>query len=356
MHDQAGPVRKGEQLNVARLERYLTEQLGDLDGPLTVEQFPSGYSNLTYLLCMGSRELVLRRPPFGNQVKSAHDMGREYRILSKLSHVYPPAPTPLIYCQNPAVIGDEFYLMERCHGVVLRGARAPQPLASDPVLVRRLCESFVDNLARLHRLDFQAAGLGDLGKPIGYVDRQVDGWSKRYSKAQTDDVPHIEQLAAWLDVNRPSESRAALIHNDYKYDNLMLDPKDTTQIVAVLDWEMSTLGDPLMDLGTALAYWIEPTDSASLRTLAFGPTMTPGSLTRGELLDRYCQQTGWDVERPLFYYCFGLFKLAVIVQQIYARFVRGHTKDSRFAEFDQSVVCLGQAAMTAIETGRISSN
>lgn len=354
MLDQPGPVREGEQLDAARLQQYLSAHLEDSNTTWSVEQFPSGYSNLTYLLDNGARQLVLRRPPFGNQVKSAHDMGREYRILSKLCCHYQAAPQPLLYCQDSTVIGDEFYVMERCHGVILRGPKPPPQLASDARLARRLCESFIDNLARLHTLDFQAAGLADLGKPDGYVDRQVEGWTKRYAKAQTSDEPQIDQLASWLHQNRPNSTRAALIHNDYKYDNLMLDSADITRVVAVLDWEMSTLGDPFMDLGTALAYWIEPADAPSLQALAFGPTMTPGSLSRASLLNRYCEQTGWDVHRPLFYYCFGLFKLAVIVQQIYARYVRGHTKDSRFSELDRSVACLGQAAVKAIESGGIS--
>ena len=353
--DQPGSVREGEQLNLNRLQRYLSDQL-DVGGfSLQVKQFLSGYSNLTYLLRIGSRKFVLRRPPFGNQVKSAHDMSREYRVLSQLCQIYEPAPRPILYCQDPEVIGAEFYLMERCHGVVLRGPDAPEPLNSNPQLVRQLCESFVDNLARLHTLDYETAGLGHLGKPTGYVDRQVTGWTKRYVKAQTSEVPEMDRLAMWLDRNRPANTRAALIHNDYKYDNLMLDLDDMTRIMAVLDWEMSTVGDPLMDLGMTLAYWIEPSDVESLRTRAFGPTMAPGSLTRRELVLRYCAQTGWEIENPLFYYCFGLFKLAVIVQQIYTRYAHGHTRDPRFAELDNTVRTLGKAAEEAISRGVVSS-
>ena len=244
--------------------------------------------------------------------------------------------------------------MERCHGVILRGPNAPEPLASDPQLARRLGESFIDNLARLHSLDYESAGLSDLGKPIGYVERQVAGWTRRYVRAQTSNVPQIDQLAQWLADNRPDETRGTLIHNDYKYDNLILDPDDLTHVVAVLDWEMSTLGDPWMDLGTTMAYWIEPTDSESLRVRAFGPTMIRGSLSRRELLDRYCERSGWEVANPLFYYCFGLFKVAVIVQQIFARYVRGNTQDPRFAELDDTVLALGQAARDAISRGDVS--
>ena len=224
-------------------------------------------------------------------------MGREYRILSRLCRVYEPAPCPLLFCDDEGVLGAPFYLMERRHGVILRKpppADRPMP----PETVRRLCESLIDGLARLHSLDYQAAGLGDLGKPEGYVERQVSGWSRRYRDAQTDDVPGLDRAADWLAANRPAESGAALIHNDYKFDNLVLDPDDPGRIVAVLDWEMATIGDPLMDLGTTLGYWIEPTDPVPLRRFLAGPTALPGSLTRRELGLRYCEAVGRDGPRP----------------------------------------------------------
>lgn len=354
--DEAGPVRKGEELDVPRLEAFLLKELDNTEGPLTVEQFPSGFSNLTYLLRLGAKSgaknLVLRRPPFGNPVKTAHDMGREYRVLAKLCEVYELAPRPYLYCQDHDLIGDEFYVMERRHGVVLRGPEPPAQLQSTE-LAHRLCESFIANLARLHTLDYRAAGLGDLGKPTGYVQRQVTGWSNRYVNAATDNVPEIVHLAAWLADHMPTESGAALIHNDYKYDNLLLDPEDITHIRAVFDWEMTTIGDPLMDLGSTLAYWVEPADSTSLKAYAFGPTMVPGSMSRRDLVSRYVHHTGCQAFDPLFYYCYGLFKLAVIVQQIYARFVRGLTHDTRFAELNRKVKSLGVEALRAIETGSI---
>lgn len=351
--DRAGPIRCGEELDVPRLERYLQQELCDESGTLSVEQFPSGFSNLTYLLRLGDRELVLRRPPFGNTVKSAHDMGREYGVLSKLSGVYPPSPKPLVYCDDPAIVGAEFYVMERRRGVVLRGADPPESLKSSPDLARQLCEAFIDNLAALHRLDYRAAGLGDLGRPEGYIERQVTGWTKRYQQARTDDVSQIEQLGEWLIAHQPPNGAAALIHNDYKYDNLLLDPNDLTRIVALLDWEMATIGDPLMDLGTTLAYWVEPGDSEAERQRAFGPTMAAGSLTRQQLVERYRKQTGFDVPAPLFYYAFGLFKLAVIVQQIYARYHHGLTQDKRFARLNQMVESLGIRGSEAINNGEI---
>jgi aminoglycoside phosphotransferase (APT) family kinase protein len=347
--NSSAPVRSGEELPLEPLAAYLYTHLPSTGGPLVVEQFPHGYSNLTYLLRLGDTELILRRPPFGNQVKSAHDMGREHRILSRLCDVYPPAPRPVLYCDDEAVIGAPFYLMERRRGLILRKT-LPAGLTIGPDLARRLSCALVDNLAALHAIDYQAAGLADLGKPSGYVERQVTGWTKRYTQAQTGDVPAMNSLARWLADNLPAESGTAIIHNDYKYDNVMLDAADPTRIVAVLDWEMATLGDPLMDLGTTLGYWVEPGDPEPLRQAAFGPTALPGSLTRSEVVARYEQQTGRPIPNPLFYYCFGLFKLAVIVQQIYARYVRGHTTDPRFAHLDQLVTLLAHQADRALQS------
>jgi aminoglycoside phosphotransferase (APT) family kinase protein len=341
------PVRVGEELPLERLTAYLKEHLPEFDGPLTVEQFPAGHSNLTYLLRCGTKELVLRRPPFGNQVKTAHDMGREFRVLSRLSSVYAPAPRPYAYCEDESVIGSPFYLMERRRGLVVR-KHLPPEISVSAEMARRLSTALIDNLALLHALDPQAAGLGDLGKPEGYVRRQVTGWASRYAQARTQDVPAMERIALWLNEHTPPETGAAIIHNDYKYDNLILSAEDPTKIVAVLDWEMATLGDPLMDLGTTLGYWVEAGDPEDLRLAAMGPTALAGSLTRGELVERYAEQTGRPVSNPLFYYCFGLFKIAVIVQQIYARFVRGHTQDPRFARLDQLVAILARQADVAL--------
>ncbi len=350
--DQAAPVRPGEELPVAVLEKYLRSHLPDVTGPLVVEQFARGFSNLTYLLRLGDREYVLRRAPFGNAVKSAHDMGREYRVLSKLWSVYPAAPRPVLFCDDPDVMDVPFYVMERRRGVILR-QQLPPGLAIDAATARRLSTSLIDGLADLHRLDYRAAGLGDLGKPEGYVARQVAGWSERYAKARTGDLPAMDRMSRWLAGRLPGESGPALIHNDYKYDNLVLDPGDLTRVVAVLDWEMATVGDPLMDLGTTLGYWVEADDPPSLRRAATGPTALPGSLTRQELVARYAEQTGRDVSGVLFYYVFGLFKIAVIVQQIYARYVGGRTRDPRFARLDDLVAVLAEQGDRAAETGRL---
>jgi aminoglycoside phosphotransferase (APT) family kinase protein len=351
--DQARPVRDGEQLDVAKLSDYMAGHLPGPGQPLSVEQFLHGHSNLTYLITVGTDEWVLRRPPFGNRVKTAHDMGREYRILSRLCAVYPQAPRPVLYCEDESILGAPFYLMERRRGVILRGAHtADRPLTPD--LIRRLCETLVDRMAELHALDFRAAGLEEVGKPQGYVERQVTGWIKRYQDARLDEIPDLERAAAWLTGNLPAESAgASLIHNDFKFDNLVLDPADLTQIVALLDWEMATIGDPLMDLGTTLAYWTEASDPEPLHFHIVGPTKEPGSLTRREIVERYAHQTGRDVSNMLFCYVCGLFKVAVIGQQIYARYVRGMTKDPRFAGFNKLVAALGIGAVRAIDARRI---
>jgi aminoglycoside phosphotransferase (APT) family kinase protein len=250
------------------------------------------------------------------------------------------------------VIGSPFYLMERRRGLVVR-KRLPPEISVSPETARRLSTALVDNLVLLHSLDPPAAGLGDLGKPEGYVQRQVTGWANRYAQARTQEVPAMERIVGWLNEHIPPGSGAAIIHNDYKYDNLVLSAEDPTRIVAVLDWEMATLGDPLMDLGTTLGYWVEAGDPEDLRLAAMGPTALAGSLTRGELVERYAEQTGRPVSNALFYYCFGLFKIAVIVQQIYARFVRGHTQDPRFARLDQLVAILARQADVAIQTNRL---
>jgi len=346
--DKPTAIRPGEELNIARLQAYLNERLSE-PGQLTVEQFPSGFSNLTYLIRLGERELVLRRPPFGANIKSAHDMEREHRVLSNLINVYPKVPRPLLYCADEGVIGAPFYVMERVQGVILR-RKLPPDLVLPQETMADLSQSFIDNLAELHQVDYNAARLSDLGHPEGYVARQVHGWSKRYRNAQTDDIPAMEHLAGWLAENMPAESAATLIHNDYKYDNIVLDPSDLTRIIALLDWEMATLGDPLMDLGTTLSYWVEKGEPEAL---SFGPTRLPGNLSRQQLVDRYQDKTNRDIVNPVFYYAFGLFKLAVIIQQIYTRYKKGHTQDARFAGLIHVVQVCAEMASTALDKNRI---
>jgi aminoglycoside phosphotransferase (APT) family kinase protein len=351
--DRARRVREGEALDAERLRAYLARALPELTGPLEIEQFPSGHSNLTYLVRVGERELVLRRPPFGTRVKTAHDMGREYRILSGLHESYPQAPRPLAHCEDPAVLGAPFYLMERVRGVILRGRKPPPGMIVTRQLMRELSTALIDTLARLHAVDLASTGLANEGRPEGYVERQVTGWTRRYYAAKTDEVTEVEQVAAWLGQHHPPESGASIIHGDFKYDNLVLDPRDPGRIVAILDWEMATVGDPLMDLGTTLGYWIDPTDAPEHRFLPLGPTLLEGNLTRPQLVERYAETSGRELPEMLFYYVYGLFKVVVIAQQIYKRFVEGHTKDPRFASMILGVNVLGRAAALALDRGGI---
>ena len=340
--DRAAEVRAGEELDLARLEPYLRSHFPHDVGPLTVKQFPRGHSNLTYFISLGSHEMVLRRPPFGSKVKSAHDMGREYRVLSRLHSVY-PAPRALLYCEDISLLGAPFYAMERIHGIILR-RDLPEGFQLSPERARQMNESFIDNLARLHNLDYAAIGLADLGKPEGYLERQVRGWIERYHGSKTHDLPEVERVSVWVRENLPAQSAATLIHNDYKYDNMVLDAADITRIKGVLDWEMCTIGDPLADLGTAIAYWVESRDPAELQAVHWGPTTLPGSMTRGELIQRYATKTGRDVSNMLFYYVFALFKTAVILQQVYYRYHHGLTQDARFASLlDVTKLLLGTA-------------
>ena len=346
------PVRQGEELPNERLLEYLSAHLG-VAGPLTVEQFPAGFSNLTYLLRFDDRELVLRRPPIGAKIKTAHDMSREYRILSHLYPVYNKVPRPLLFCDDEAVLGAPFYVMERVDGIILR-AQPPRGIDLSPELMRGLSGTFVETLAELHAFDYEAAGLGDLGSPQGYVKRQVEGWTKRYYNARTHDVPAIERLADWLVERLPADStQAALIHNDYKYDNIVLAPEDLTRVVAVLDWEMATVGDPLMDFGTSLGYWVEKTDPEEWQRYGFGLTSLEGSFSRAELLDHYVKRSGRRIDDPVFYFAYGLLKIAVIVQQIYFRYQKGLTRDPRFAQLGEVVKACGNLAQNAIERKRI---
>ena len=352
LRDHPTPVRAGEELDLARLEPFLLSHFPSSTGPLAVEQFPSGHSNLTYLVRLGDREMVLRRPPFGSKVKTAHDMGREYRVLSKLHSAYPAAPKVLLYCGDESILGSPFYVMEPIRGIIIR--RDPPPALSFMTeTARRLSESLIDNLARLHALDYVAIGLGDLGKPQGYLERQVRGWIDRYHCSQTQDLAEVERISVWLQEHMSRTSEAALIHNDYKYDNIVLDPADITRIVGVLDWEMATIGDPLTDLGTALAYWVDPQDPDELQKIRWCPSTYAGSLTRAQLVERYARATGRDVSNMVFYLAFARFKVAAIVQQIYYRYHQGLTKDQRFASMPEVVKVLLRASLHSAESGSI---
>jgi aminoglycoside phosphotransferase (APT) family kinase protein len=347
--DTPNDIRKGEELDTARLSAYLDARFGP--GALAVSQFPGGHSNLTYLVRHGDREYVLRRPPFGSKVKSAHDMGREFTVLSRLAGVYARAPRPFAHESTGDVLGAPFYLMERRRGVVIR-KELPAELASDLSLVRHMCEELVDALVELHAVDYKAAGLGDFGKPAGYIERQVTGWTKRYADSQTDEIPEITDAASWLAANLPVESAPALIHNDFKFDNVIFDTS-MERITGVLDWEMATIGDPLMDLGTSLSYWAEAGDAERLSQLPLGPTSKPGMITRREFTERYFARSGRPPTNLVFYYAFGLWKNAVVLQQIYYRWRKGITSDARFQALIFGVRMMSQQACGAIQRGSI---
>ncbi len=348
--DEAGEVRAGESLDAGRLGEYLAARVPGFKPPLTVRQFHCGFSNLTYLLTAGDVEFVLRRPPIGTRPKSGHDMGREFRVLAALKPGFPECPAAILFCADESVIGAPFYVVERIRGIILRRDYPPE-LAATPELVRAGQFALVRTLARLHAVPFDELGLAGLGRPEGYVARQVEGWTGRYQSAQTADAPSAAPVTAWLASSLPPESPvAALIHNDYKLDNVVFDAADPARLVGVLDWEMATIGDPLMDLGCSLAYWIEATDPPELQAARMLPTQLPGSLTRAEVLQAYTGAAGRAVPDFRFYRVFGLFRLAVIVQQIYYRHFHGQTRDARFAGLGAMAHALiGQAA---VEMGR----
>lgn len=341
--DGTKPPREGEELDVKRVGEYLKDNIPGLSGEAVIEQFPSGHSNLTYLVKVGEREMVLRRPPFGSKVKSAHDMGREHKILGAIHPVYPPAPEPLCYCEDESVMGAKFYVMDRIKGVILR-RKLPEGLDFGPETAESLSRAFIENLVKIHSIDYKAVGLGDMGKPEGFLARQVEGWTKRYYGSKTHEVAGVEDVTKWLADNVPESPAPALIHNDYKYDNIVLAPDNVTNIIGVLDWEMSTIGDPLMDLGVALGYWVQDGDPPALRLAAFGPTAAPGSYTRRQLTEYYHELTGTPVGAVPYYLTFANFKLAVILQQIYYRYHQGLTKDERFGPLIEIVKLLVEVA------------
>jgi len=341
--DRPTVVRPGETLDVARLSPYLWDTL-NLEGELEVLQYPSGFSNLTYMLRVGDVEVVLRRPPFGSKPKSGHDMKREHDVLAALHGSFPYCPKPLIFSDDEAIIGSSFYVMERIEGIIVRRDFPPE-LSLSPADVGTLFEHLVDVHVELHSVDFRAVGLEGFGNAEGYVERQVSGWSDRYRRARTPDVPDCEGIMAWLERNRPSDSGAGcIVHNDFRLDNVVLDPADPMRIVGVLDWEMATLGDPLMDLGASLAYWVEQGDPAGFQAMRMMPTNADGAPTRAEIVARYAAKSGLEIGDFSFYYCYGLFRLAVIVQQIYYRSYHGQTEDPRFRDLNIWVGALADAA------------
>lgn len=352
--DRAGGIREGEELDLDCLKQYLQPILGSEVSSLDIKQFPGGHSNLTYLLSSTNERWVLRRPPHGSTVKSAHDMSREFRILSALKNVFSYGPVPIHFCDDHSVIGCDFYLMTYIEGLIIR-RDYPSQLALSPDLIRQQLLNFFDVLSELHSVDLVEAGLDTFGKPVGYVQRQIDGWCRRWGDAVTPDTVNCDRIIKWLQDNMPAESgRASVIHNDYKLDNVIFSAEDPLKLIGVLDWEMSTVGDPLMDLGCTLGYWTQLDDPDFFRESRTMPSDIEGAPTRAEIILRFQQQTGLSVDHFPFYFCFGLFRLAVIGQQIYYRYYHGLTKDQRFAGFLKKAHALQQMCELII-SGKITS-
>jgi len=346
------PIREGEDFDHATLATFLKGKLPGSERPLDIVQFAGGHANLTYLLRYGDTEYVLRRPPIGPVAPYAHDMGREYRVLSVLYKGYPLAPRAFVFCDDPSIVGAPFFVMERRRGIVVRRVIPSQwGGGAEPATNRKISEVLIDTLADLHDVDARAVGLAELGKPDGFLRRQIDGWLGRYERAKTKDVPVAVEMAAWLRERLPASPAPTLVHNDWRLDNMMLDGDDPGRCVAVFDWDMCTIGDPFADLGTLLAAWIEEREGGSGAGQVVMPSNTPGFLTRRAAVERYGQRRGIDVSNVPYYYVFGIFKIAVVLQQIYYRYHVGQTKDQRFAPFEQGAEMLFWKAKEASETG-----
>ncbi|SLM28402.1 conserved hypothetical protein; putative phosphotransferase [Desulfamplus magnetovallimortis] len=353
LHDEAVKVRSGEELDIDAVKAFLMENVDGLSGELTVEQYPGGFSNLTYLLRMGDKEMVLRRPPVGAKIKAAHDMVREYRILSAIYPNFPYCPKPLACSDDESIIGAPFYVMEKFSGIILR-RELPDGLVFSREDAKQLCCNLIDLHLEIHSIDVKSSGLDFIGKPEGYIGRQVEGWAKRYRNAKTPDAPEFEVVISWLvEKMQPDTDKPSLIHNDYKFDNVVLNPAKPVEITGVLDWEMTTYGDPLMDLGSSLAYWVEKRDPLEWQLMKSMPTDMDGAMTRKEIIAMYGEKSGRNMEKFDFYECFGLFRLAVIAQQIYKRFYEGFTKDKRFGNLIHGVRILENRALTLIEKSKL---
>jgi len=346
-------VRKGEELPAVKLKQFLQENhlIGSIDSELFVKQFTHGYSNLTYLLSIENKEYVLRKPPIG-AIKRGHDMSREFKVQSAVQKEFSKVPKMFAYTDAAAVLGSEFYIMEKVEGIILNFKEAKKRAipAND---YKTIANAWLDTFTELHQLDYDAIGLTNLGKPEGYVERQVTNWGKQYLKAATKDVPSAEKVMQWMQENQPKNYQHCLIHNDYKYDNVVFKDNSWKEITAVLDWEMATLGDPLMDLGTSLGYWTLASDHDFIKQGIPSPTIFEGNPMRSEIVASYAKKSGRDIHNMVFYYAFGLFKIAVIAQQIYYRYSKGLTSDPRFANLDKAAELCCNLALKSIKTNSI---
>lgn len=345
-------VRNGEELDLVKLKKYLLKINFDLND---VNQFPSGYSNLTYLLTSGSKEYILRKPPFGAEsLKGGHDMLREFTVLKNLKSQFDLVPEVYQFCEDKSIIGSTFYLMERVKGNIIR-PNLSEENSPGKKIIREISKQMINTLSTLHNVDIKAANLTDLGKINGYNQRQVDGWIKRYYHSKTSTIDNMEFVAKWLKNNIPMESKASIIHNDFKYDNIVLSKENFSRINAILDWEMATIGDPLMDLGTSLGYWVDNDDLPELKLFQLSATTLQGNPTREDFLHEYMLKSNTKIDNPIFYYVFGLFKIAVIAQQIFFRYKKGYTKDKRFKLLELAVISLSVMAKQSIEKNRLSN-
>jgi aminoglycoside phosphotransferase (APT) family kinase protein len=346
--DSPAVILSDQTVNLPRLSSYLQSNIPGLTGEIELSQFPSGHSNLTYLIKAGSRELVLKCEPPGSKAKSAHDMGREFRILSRLHGPYPYAPEAIHFCEDESVIGGKFCVMQRLTGIIVRGGY-PEHGGVTLDQIRAQFTGLIEAQARLHLLDISDAGLAEFGRPQGYRQRQVDGWSKRLSDARTEGMADFREVTSWLVEQLPTyPEEAAVVHNDFKMDNLVWDPADITRLIGVLDWEMATVGDPLIDLACTLSFWAEEDDPVEFRSIRGMPSARPGMLTRRQAIARYTALTRRSVERADFYLCFGFFRRAVIEQQKYFRYLRAETRDSRFSRLDEVVRILRDMAVSVL--------
>jgi aminoglycoside phosphotransferase (APT) family kinase protein len=357
--DESNPtisVRRGEEMDPGQLDRVLKKVVPDLQGQINIKQFPSGASNLTYLITYDNQELVLRRPPLGTKAASAHSMIREYRVIHALQKEYPAVPKGLFYTDDISLLGSEFYLMEKVDGVLVKD-KIPVEWALTKGDHRLFSQVIFDKLIELHQVDIEAAGLTEFGTPEGYAARQIVGWNKRFVNAKTADIPGFDDVREWLVATIPDESNstlpASLLHGDYRIDNVMLDPKDPFKVVAVLDWEMAALGDPLMDLSNALAYWVHNDDPIVLKSILKQPSDMPGMMRREEIIAHYGDRTGLDTSRWDFYEVYGYWRLVVILQQLYFRYVNKQTQDVRFANYGQAVSDLGKYCQQLIAKSRL---
>jgi aminoglycoside phosphotransferase (APT) family kinase protein len=341
-------IRAGEAIALDALQDFIRGKIEGAERGIELEQFPNGHSNLTYLLRIAGREYVLRRPPLGPVAPKAHDMMREYRVLRAVHPHFSEAPRPWVACEDPAVIGAPFFVMERRRGEVLRELLPPD-IAANPLHPRMIAEAFLATLVRLHAIDVETEEMRALGRPEGYVERQVRGWADRWQRAKTDEFTEIDDAIAWLAARIPPPLPPSLIHNDYKLDNIMLAAGAPDRVEAVLDWEMATIGDPLSDFGLTLCYWVWATDPQVRVAGIPALTARPGWYTRDQLVARYAELTGRDVTHIGYYEVLGVFKLCVIIQQIYSRFHRGQTQDTRFANFGERARALARLAVRLAE-------